>query len=466
MAQGLPTVPENKGMSRCRPQPLDSPTGIENMSLGVTPLDAGGSAILSTVRSRSSNFSFVSQLSDSSCKTSKIRLVRELSKRSILSDEFAEKLSRQNPSAHQTITDTPLGLGLQALIVILTTAAYTAVPIFVGWSKLVRTITDGELVRWPNSYSDSSVVVLYNASTVFSVLSAYGFVLWRADEPLTKIMHMFHWQLGLNWGPIGLLYLGADLSELLAASNIDATMYQALSQGRILGAAVLGHFYLHKHQSGLQWAIIFTITLSVISWVIMPGGGCEEGGVSESNIIGIAGAMGKVVLSVVTSAMLQRKYQSHTGPSDHFLLQWACMRFYAMVFSVVSAIIITFATGWGHGVFGGEPHEGNSTGFDARTGVVVVVFLFREVMNNICLKSLSAIVKELCVATALVSSYVLDVAVIRSMSFATHQATLSVVILLVVTQYSLSKNYVLKQSASSDGVAPQLGAAKPEVVSI
>uniref|UniRef100_A0A0G4F195 Sugar phosphate transporter domain-containing protein n=1 Tax=Chromera velia CCMP2878 TaxID=1169474 RepID=A0A0G4F195_9ALVE len=211
---------------------------------------------------------------------------------------------------------------------------------------------------------------------------------------------------------MGVLYCIDDIMEMEAVKLIDSQTYTVISQGKLMFAALLSIVVLRKNQTVLQWCILLIVTTGMFQYVFrngVPGAGkgSHEGDAKTDqllHLLGMALAVGKVVVSVVAAVVNQRLMGTE---GSAFPIQFFWMKSSQAVF----ASIYTFSIEFKHifitnGLFAGWTGVAYASLF--------LGFLMKAVIAIWLVKVLDAVLKNLSDALSLAAVFVLRLCVLHA----------------------------------------------------
>jgi len=309
--------------------------------------------------------------------------------------------------------------------------------------------------------------------------SAFGIVLIR-NIVGSAILMMFY--IGSFDGSLGKLYtlgniviliipaLGwtcADIFEVLANSKTNAALYSVLSQSRLVGTALFMRILLGTRQSTAQFTCLLVVTLVILCYMQVPdtvpigkywnGSGDaydpDEPKAESADPMGVLYAFAKIGLSIFMGVLGQRALQKEELQTLPLVGLQALMWSLAAVAVIPLMFLFMWSANWDRGIFGGYPVEFRhclkswdratcsshtaivvEQGWDHRTVVVLLFYIFRELTLNGVRRMFGALTSNLVNTSATVPTYFLSLAMLGK-KFNFTKCGLIVCIFLQIVQY-------------------------------
>jgi len=271
----------------------------------------------------------------------------------------------------------------------------------------------------------------------------------------------------------GLGWTCADLFEVLANSKTNAALYSVLSQSRLVGTAVVMRFLLGTRQSTAQITCLVSVTLVILCYIQVPdsvpigkywnGFGApydpDDKKAEPTDPTGVIYAFAKIALSIIMGVVGQKALQKEELKSLPLVGLQGLIWSLATVAVLPLMFIFMWVTEWEHGIFGGDAVELRhcikswdeakcasrtpvvvEQGWDYRTVIVLVFYVFREFCLNSVLRVFDALTKNLVNSSAAVSTYFLSLTMLgKEFNFA--KCGLTLCIMLQIVQYALAPKF-------------------------
>ena len=123
----------------------------------------------------------------------------------------------------------------------------------------------------------------------------------KIESEFSWVRACFEWKNAYKLYPAGVCWATADICEVLALGKLDPVIYTVMSQMRMLGTAALSTIFLGRKYTTLQWVVLGTLTLLVISFSIL-----SSGGQGSAGFIGYFLAAGKFLLSILAAVYSEK----------------------------------------------------------------------------------------------------------------------------------------------------------------
>mmetsp|Transcript_143434 Transcript_143434/g.275479 ORF Transcript_143434/g.275479 Transcript_143434/m.275479 type:complete len:356 (-) Transcript_143434:136-1203(-) len=192
---------------------------------------------------------------------------------------------------------------------------------------------------------------------------------------------------------IGFIYALGDYLEMLSMGSLSGAAYQILLQSKIIVTASLVMCVRGVFQTRLQWIILFILMFSMSAYMVIASGGSGKG--EDARLMGMVFAFLKVLVSC-SAAVLADKYikaYKDDPPVVHLAQTWFGV--------VVSSVLLSFTSDvWLNGFF---------SGWDMRTGAVVVSFFVKSYSSLVIVALLDAILKNIGESLSVLVIYSYDV---------------------------------------------------------
>eukprot|EP00929_Paragymnodinium_shiwhaense_P120494 TRINITY_DN92456_c0_g1_i1.p1 TRINITY_DN92456_c0_g1~~TRINITY_DN92456_c0_g1_i1.p1 ORF type:complete len:370 (+),score=45.85 TRINITY_DN92456_c0_g1_i1:113-1222(+) len=322
---------------------------------------------------------------------------------------------------------------IRAFLLIVTVCTYTACPITVSWAKMVPSVDDDVMVKG-RPFKESSVIIVSRG-----LIALVGLLLCAVNGGKEAVMQCFNRDAIWMFFPAGLGWALADQSEVLAIAKIDPATYGVISQARLLGTALALLCIRGSRQTQLQWGLLFVLTLVCSSYCLV---GSQNTGPSPKSayeqLIGCLLALGKVTLSVVSGVYGEACFkapQSPKGVAPELYVQMVQISFSSML----AAVVGYFCVGAYMDESPWEFFSGPEGHWDHRTVVVAVMYCWREWICNLCMKRFDALIKNICNAMALVTTYIFVVFICKEERLSALKVFLLLAVVAEVVNYSSTK---------------------------
>lgn len=350
---------------------------------------------------------------------------------------------------------------LELLILLLMVFTYAACPLAVSWSKVVGFEQHGnEIVPIKGRpFKEGSVLIV-----AWAISALAGLLLSACLGGAKALRSCLDWRSALMFAPCGIGWALADVCEVLAVSRIDPATYSVLSQSRLLSAAVACWVFRGMTQTRLQWGMLSGLTLICMAYCIVPDASVatnedmlyrwrlakfellvkraptsdEPSGGTDmqlSYVIGVAFAMSKIALSVLSGVYGESRFKVKVAPDGT-----APPALYVQMTQI--SVSSTLAAIAGYCVICTYEEEsildlwsGPDGVWDGRTVFLAVVYCWREWNSNIVTKRFDSLVKQICNAAALVVTYVFTVFYSKEKPFSVLKALLLVIVVIAVLDY-------------------------------
>jgi hypothetical protein len=275
----------------------------------------------------------------------------------------------------------------------------------------------------------------------------------------------------------------ADVFEILANGKLNAALYSVLSQSRLVGTAMLMRVIMGTQQSLLQMLLLTSVTIVILVYVQVPSSvkvGHYWNGFGkpydpdsteipeQDDPLGLAYAFLKIGLSMLMGVIGQKALQLDELKEMPLITLQACIWTVASIPITILMLVYMWGVGWEHGIFGGATVEFRhclkswdattcnsqvpvtvDQGWDYRTCVVVLFYIYRELCINGVLRMFNALIKNLVNAGATVAIYFMSLALLGK-EFNLAQCGLVLAIMLCIAEYALApKAEALKAEAST-----------------
>lgn len=271
----------------------------------------------------------------------------------------------------------------------------------------------------------------------------------------------------------------ADLCEIMANGKMNAAIYSVLSQLRLCGTALAMYLMLGQQQTFSQVSVLASLSLLIFCYLQVPDAvGTSEmwngfgspkdpnkgAGQEDTPAIGYFFALAKIFLSIFVGVLGQKALQNPALKDLSVLAMHITIYSSSLVLMIPTTIVYMVATGWHHGFFGGEVVELRhcnldwtgwaerrcleqapiivSQGWDYRTIVVVLFYIYRDVSINVVLKAFDSLIKNLVNAGATVATYVLCLVIPPQKAFNVSKFGLILVVSFQIQQYAWAPKWV------------------------
>jgi len=304
-----------------------------------------------------------------------------------------------------------------------------------SWSKMVEAVDEDVMVKG-RPFKESSVTVVSRF-----LIALVGLALCAAKGGRDAVLQCFNRKAILMFLPAGVGWALADQSEVLAIAKIDPATYGVISQARLLGTALALLFIRGQGQTQLQWGLLFVLTLVCSSYCLVGANSsnAEIPQTAQGQLIGCLLGLGKVTLSVVSGVYGEKCFkapQEPAGVAPQLYVQMVQISFSSILAAIGGYFFVTLYQGEDPSLFFSGP-DGH---WDARTVAVAIMYCWREWICNLCMKRFDALVKNICNAMALVTTYVFIVFVTGEERLSALKVFLLLAVVSEVVNYSLTKN--------------------------
>lgn len=385
-------------------------------------------------------------------------LEREYSSRKLwlLSPDLESDLRKGFPQIWHRL-QSHAGLFLQMLVLVLVVCTYAACPLTVSWAKVVNheDVGDGSVPIKGRPFKESSVIV-----ASWTLIAAVGLLLSSTLGGRKAVRQCLDREAIVRFAPAGVGWSLADVCEVLAVARIDPATYGVISQARLLGAAAACWLLRGMRQTRLQWGVLLSLSLVCMGYCLVPDEAIpnkqrlldwrlaqaevrinwylEAGDVVKSDseakdyFLGLALALGKVALSVLSGVYGETCFKLNDGsPPQELHIQMTQISFSSALAALIGHCLLCWQMGENPGEFFSGP-DGHWT---YRTVVVSCVYCWREWICNLCVKRFDSLVKNICNAVALVVTYFFTVAVTGEKPFCPLKVILLVAAVIEVVNY-------------------------------
>ena len=248
----------------------------------------------------------------------------------------------------------------------------------------------------------------------------------------------FDWNAILLFTPSSVLSTAADVIMMIVLSKIDPVVYSVLNQLRFIVSASLSALILKRKYTLMQWNILIALTLMAVAFVVGDSsGGFSGSSVSDATLFYYMLTFLRVFVCTMSNIECERLFPKAPAP---YLVQ--SVWFALSKVPIVAASV--FLLSWldddlnvlKHGFYGGYDF-----GWDYRTVVVAVFFVFSTLTCNFCVKVISTLVTNICSASSVLVVFVFH-AIIISVTPSVQKIIIFGAIVVTVGLYTLSKNYI------------------------
>jgi hypothetical protein len=370
---------------------------------------------------------------------------------SIFAQTVEDDLQEVDPEVHSTLTSSIFGYLVQGVLVIMAILAYVGNPILVTWCKTVGQKEDGAAIK-VSTYSEVVMVLLVKCSIVVIGL-VYALVLdFSGARKLEHFWMLFDMKGLQRWLWVALGWTLADVAEQMAMGRIGPATYTVLSQSRLIGTALVMRLVLGTKRSQAQWNILLTLCLVIIGWKMIPNVFGEPPKQTETQLLGLACTVIKMVLSIGCGVCGQSYLQQAENVPFVLVQAQICLAGAIWMFVMTPFFMLWLypevldQPWWDekgiagfYGFFGGVPYNGEPTGWNIKTLVVFFFGVYRDFATNMILRIFDALVKNLCNAVATAVAYYAAVFVLHDIPFNPVKGLFSIVITLEIVSYGLAQ---------------------------
>jgi len=347
-------------------------------------------------------------------------------------------------------------------------ATYSGCPLMVSWAKVVGSEEVGprEVPIKGRPFKESSVIVAN-----WLIVASVGLLLSAGKGGVAEVKRCFDAKAIARFAPAGIGWACADVFEVMAVARIDPATYSVISQARLLSAAVACRCLRGMEQSLLQWGMLLSLSLVCMTYCIIPDdnehnyerlfrwrlGRSEikmnwyhtwpahnreeqQAPPDHEFLIGVLFALSKVLLSVLSGVYGEMCFKAAKpgGGSEKPVglhIQMTQISFSSLLAALAGYWIICL-------IQGEEPSEffsGPDGMWDLRTVIVACLYAWREYLSNIVVKHFDSVVKNICNAVALLTTYIFMVMVSREKPFSILKACVLAAVVIEVLKYAHSK---------------------------
>lgn len=177
------------------------------------------------------------------------------------------------------------------------------VPVLVDFSKTAKIFGPlGQHVATP--YTTLSLV---RAETAFNV--AFGLAAIYVMRSPGGMAPLWDVNLHCMMLPLSAVYCIGDIATLCAIGLGGGPLYVALSNSRLLFAALLSHLILDRRQSLKQWMLLAEITIATGAFVVLGAGDQYASGSNGLVVVGTGWALAKAFLSGMAAVLTESRYK-------------------------------------------------------------------------------------------------------------------------------------------------------------
>lgn len=213
---------------------------------------------------------------------------------------------------------------------------------------------------------------------------------------------------------IGFVYALGDYLEMMSMGNLSGAAYQILLQSKVVVTATLVMFIKRVFQTRLQWILLCILMFAMSAYMVIVSGGQSSG--EGVPLMGMLFAFLKVLISCGAAVVTDKyiKVYKDDPAIVHLAQTWFGVALTSIALSFLGPT-------WTNGFF---------TGWDLRTGAVVVSFVVKSYSSMFIVALLDAILKNIGESLSVLVIYAYDVLapwVDKSFDVATFLAVLVVV---------------------------------------